>query len=165
MLKITLMIGLPGSGKSTIAEEIIKKDDDIVIISRDDIRIMMCAGYDNYKYSSIKEGLVKSMAVACMESALERGYNVIIDETNTTKKMRLYWQTMATAIAERKGFNIKFVGMWIDTPTKVCIARRMNDPKGTNDNWAAIIGNMVKLWEDPTKDEFDIFKRIGYQDD
>ncbi len=164
MLKIILMIGLPGSGKSTVAEEIVKKDEKTLIISRDAIRTMLCNGYANYKHTGIKEAHVKSMVVACMKVALERGYNVIVDETNFTKKIRAYWMRMATSIGERKGFNVKFMGMWVDTPRKICVARRMADPKGTNDNWAAIIGNMMTGWQDPTEDEFQILKRIEYKD-
>lgn len=165
MEKIIVLTGLPGCGKSTVAEEIIKKEEKAVIVSRDAIRTMLCNGYGKYKHTAIKEGLVKSMAVADMECALERGYLVVIDETNITKKMRAYWQRMATMIGERKGFNVKCMGIWVNTPKDICIARRKADPKGTNDNWGAIIGNMMKSWEDPSEDEFDTFNIIEYKDE
>jgi len=165
MVKVIIMTGLPGSGKSTVAEEIIKNEENAVIICRDAIRTMLCNGYDKYKHTSVKESLVKSMAVACMEVAIERDYLVVIDETNITKERRAYWQNMANAIGERKGLNIKFMGMWVNTPKNVCIARRKANPKGTTDIWCTIIENMMNTWEDPTEDEFDNFKIIEYKDE
>jgi len=162
---VIILTGLPGCGKSTVAQEIIKTEENAVIVSRDSIRTMLCGGYGEYKHTAIKEGLVKSMAVADMECALERGYLTVIDETNITKNSRAYWQRMATIIGERKGFNVKFMGIWVNTPIDICIARRKVDPKGTNDDWGALISNMKKSWEDPTEDEFDKFKVIEYKND
>ena len=163
MENIIIMTGLPGSGKSLVAEEIINKEKNAVIVSRDAIRTMICNGYGKYKYTAIIESLVLSMAVSCMESALERGYLVIIDETNITKQKRLYWKNMASMIGERKGFDVKFMGIWVNTPIDICIARRTVDTKGNDADWNAIINNMMGVWEDPSEDEFGTFKVIEYK--
>jgi len=155
MIKVILMIGLPGSGKSTVAEKMLLSSKKTVIVSRDSIREMVCGKYKNYKFTDIKEDMVKSMATACIEVAIERGLSVIVDETNFTKKSRTYWMNMISCICERKGVNVKYCGVWVDTPKGECIKRRKADPKGTNDNWAAIIGNMLKYWDEPEADEFD----------
>ena len=162
MPTIILLIGYPGCGKSTVAKEMVGKFENTIIISRDDIRTMLCGGYAEYKHSEIKEGLVRSMAVSMMECAFDRGYNVIIDEVNMTKKRRTYWMNMATCIAERKNISINHMGIWVDTPIDVCKERRTADPKGTNDGWSAIIDNMIPLSENPTEDEFDEFKHIEH---
>lgn len=162
MLKVVLMIGLPGSGKSTIAETIIKNNENIIIISRDAIRTMLYSNYANYKFTTTNESNIKAMAIACMETAFERGYNVIIDETNINKEIREYWMRMASVIGERKNFDVKFMGIWVDTPKDICIARRIANPKETNADWSTIIENMVKSWNDPIKDEFDDFEKMEY---
>jgi len=165
LIKVFLMIGLPGSGKSTVAEKIVLNDkkEKVVIICRDSIREMISGQYKNFKFSGIKEGLVKSMASSCIETAIIRGYNIVIDETNFTKKSRTYWMNMVSCICERVGVNVKYCGVWVDTPKGECIKRRKADPKGTNDNWAAIIGNMMKSWEEPEADEFDKFEIVSYE--
>lgn len=165
MPKITLMCGLPGSGKSTVAEDLIKNNKKTIIISRDSIRIMVCSNYANYKFSDVNEGLIKSLTFACLESALERGYNVVIDETNINKVKRKYWIDNIKIIADIKLFDIDISCVWVDTPRKVCVSRRMADPKGTKDNWAMIIGSMNKHWQDPTEDEFRSLTRIEYKAD
>jgi len=161
MAKVIILCGLPGSGKSSVSKELIKKEDNAIIICRDDLRSMVCQNYADYKHIAIKESLIKSMAVSCMEAALERDYVVIIDETNITKKMRTYWKNMATCIGERKGFEVSFMGIWVNTPIEMCKARRTADNKGTNDNWAAIIENMSHGFQEPTADEFDVFNVVG----
>jgi len=160
-----LLIGYPGCGKTTIAKEFIRKFEKTVIICRDDIRTMLCGGYSEYKHSEVKEGLVRSMAVSMIECAFERGYGVIIDEVNMTKKRRTYWMNMSMSIAERKGVDVNFIGVWLDTPIDVCKERRMADPKGTNDGWSAIIDNMIPLSQNPTEDEFDSFQHLKYGED
>ena len=80
-----IMIGLPGSGKDTIAREIKDKDNlKNVLLSSDDIRTELF-GYED----QTKNGVVfEEMNKRCKEY-LSKGFNVIYNATNLNKKRRI----------------------------------------------------------------------------
>lgn len=83
MQKITLTVGIPACGKSTWAKEEIKKDPEgTTRINRDDLRNMM----SNYHFCDANEKLVTEASDAILRSALRKGRNIILDETNLTSR-------------------------------------------------------------------------------
>ena len=83
MQKLMLMCGLPGSGKSTVAQDTQKKSKEkTVIISRDGLRVMLFGTYQNYDFNKDNEALVKRLAFESLDIAIGLGLNVIIDVTN-----------------------------------------------------------------------------------
>jgi predicted kinase len=82
MLKCTVCVGIPASGKSTWAREELKRDPSTVRVNRDELRIMMT----NYVYSEENEKLVISTRNHIISSALKTGRNVIIDDTNINRR-------------------------------------------------------------------------------
>lgn len=83
MLKITLTVGIPASGKSTWAkEEVTKAPEKVTRINRDDLRSMM----SNYYYSDSNEKLVTSAKIFMIQQALRYGRDIIIDETNLNRR-------------------------------------------------------------------------------
>lgn len=151
-MKVIMMIGLPGSGKSTIAKKMLKKDERSIILSRDDIRNMMHGG--NYKYTIEKEALIKVSLLSLIDVCMQYNSVVIIDETNITKKHRNYIKSVCTFAALKHNCEVEFMGVYAKTPVDVCKERRCADIKN---DWSTIIDNMVGVWEEPTKDEFDEF--------
>lgn len=76
---VTINKGLPGSGKSTATrEKIDKSNGNIKRVNRDDLRAMI----DNSHWSKLNEELIKKIEMEIVLSALDSGYNVIIDDTN-----------------------------------------------------------------------------------
>jgi HAD superfamily hydrolase (TIGR01662 family) len=67
---VIVLIGYPGSGKSTYANSLVKKDNSYVIISRD-----------------IEGGTISSL-IPKIDKELNKGNKVIIDNTNLTKDTR-----------------------------------------------------------------------------
>lgn len=92
MAKITLMVGISGSGKSTKAKEIAEKTG-ALIINRDKLREMLF-GYNEatineyYKLPDLylKENQITSFQNYLIERALVKGSDVIIDNTNLKKR-------------------------------------------------------------------------------
>lgn len=84
MAKLTIMKGLPGSCKSTIARKMVEDEGNTARINRDDLRRMLFGG----KWSSYKEKIVISVEKA-IAGAIISGFdwNVVIDDTNLRKNI------------------------------------------------------------------------------
>lgn len=78
---VLLLKGLPASGKSTFAKQLVGKDPKTwKRINKDDIRSMLFG--DNYVYSMDLEQSVLSARDSMLKSFLQSGFNVVIDDTN-----------------------------------------------------------------------------------
>lgn len=110
--RIHLFIGLPASGKSTIAKERLKKDGALMRVNRDDIRTMLFE-----KWKGKKEQVVTAVETSAVKSALALGYSIIIDDTNLNPKTRAGWQTLADQC------GVLLVEEKFDTPLEECIRR------------------------------------------
>lgn len=156
MQKLILMCGLPGSGKSTIAQQTQQKTkENTIIISRDNLRTMLFGTYENYDFNKDNEALVKRITFGALDVAIEKGFNIIIDETNLTKKKRRSWIINGRLMAEKCGIDLKISCVWVKTSKEECKKRRRIDNKESNNNWDAIIDGMVENWQTPNNDEFD----------
>ena len=83
-LRFIMMVGLAGSGKSTVATELTEGRDDIVIISSDSIREELLGDVNNQE----KNGDVFVEMAKRTRKALEDGLHVIYDATNLSRKKR-----------------------------------------------------------------------------
>lgn len=90
MAKMTIMQGLPASGKSTLAKELLAKGG-TVRINKDLLRTML--HFD--KFTGINEGLTQDASKVLAETFLTRGVNVIIDDTNLNPKTVQGWKELA----------------------------------------------------------------------
>ena len=78
MSTLHLMIGIPGSGKSTYVKELLKTHD-YVLVSTDKVR------QDN---PNLPESEVFPTVYRTMGEALNKGLDVVFDATNITPKVR-----------------------------------------------------------------------------
>jgi len=76
-MKIIVLKGIPGSGKSTWAREYCAKNKDFIRVNRDDLRNMR----GNY-WIPKQEKLITQMVDSCIDLVLSNGYNLILDEMN-----------------------------------------------------------------------------------
>jgi len=76
-MKLLMLKGLPGSGKSTYAKTLLEKGG-WVRVNKDDLRAMM----HNSKHSSKKEVMILRVRDLIVKEALERNLNVVVDDTN-----------------------------------------------------------------------------------
>lgn len=83
MAKLTILRGISGCGKSTWARQ-----QNAVVVSRDDLRVLLFPDVDVDEYYRVKdrlgerERLVTSMQDAMIAGALKDGHDVIVDNTN-----------------------------------------------------------------------------------
>lgn len=112
MVKFYMMIGLPASGKSTIAKEIAKKEN-AVIISTDDLRQELL----NDVNSQENNNLIFKEAERRLKTNIEAGRNVIFDATNINYKKRRDW------LSRFNKYAVKKIGILVATPYEECLER------------------------------------------
>ena len=105
-------MGLPASGKSTAAKEILKQGN-WLRVNRDLIREM----YHNNVWSGKKEDMTVGLEKTAASLALAKGYSVVVDDTNLTKSNKDMWKNVA------KIMEASFQTKNIDTDYKTCIER------------------------------------------
>ena len=113
MAKLILLRGLPASGKSTKALEIIKEHGGAVRVNKDLLREMLHFN----KFTGRNEGITQDVEMTIAGALLSGKTNVIVDDTNLNPKVVDEWRSLATSL------NAKFEAVWIDTPYEECIKR------------------------------------------
>ncbi len=111
---VILTRGLPGSGKSTWAkEQVAKHPDRYKRINKDDLRDMLHDG----KFSKANERMVERSRDALILTALENGFDVIIDDTNLATRHFDHISQLVKGIAKVKTQD------FTDVPIAECIKR------------------------------------------
>lgn len=115
---IHMLKGLPASGKTTLALEMVAVEK-MKRISKDDLRVMLHGG----KYSLETEDFVLDVRNAITKLAIEKGFDVVIDDTNLNPIHQEQLNFLAEAMGA--GFNIINVNTSLDE----CIERDANREK------------------------------------
>jgi len=114
--EVLILSGLPGSGKSTFAEDwLVQKQGQGVRINYDNIRIELFG--TDWKWNRTDEGKMKDHAMETANDALKCGYSLIIDNTNLTPKARAPWENLA------RSYGLTPENMEFDTPVAECVRR------------------------------------------
>lgn len=114
MAKLLMMRGLPASGKTTCAKEIMRSAGNFVRVNRDELRPML---HGDAKWSGKKEKLTKKAERAIVRDMLRGDQSVIVDDTNLRDADKESWQTLA------KECNASFEVVEMDTPFDLCVDR------------------------------------------
>ena len=128
-MKVIICVGLPGSGKTTWSkkeiEEKTKQGEKWLRLNRDDIRNMFCCGY-----SQDSEPIVRKLEWDSITTALNFGYNLIIDDTNLTEN---HIFMITSAILKRTITEEVFVDfkVFLDVPVDECKIRNALRPDKT----------------------------------
>lgn len=117
---ILMTRGLPGSGKSTYAKQLVSEEPDRwVRVNKDSLRDMFHDGV----WSKGRESIVINLQRELVKSALVDGKSVIVDDTNFAEKHENYYRELA----ETEG--VKFELVEFDTSVEECIKRDLLRPK------------------------------------
>jgi len=114
--RLICMMGLPRSGKSTVAREL-SATLGVPIVNRDSIRLAL----HGQRYESLAEPMVRAIALIMVRALFHAGHDTVIaDETNLKETTRSFWQ---------ESLEWATFFLHVDTPKDVCLARAadMND--------------------------------------
>jgi len=113
MIKVTILRGLPASGKTTRAFEIIKSNPSTKRVNKDDLRNMIDFGV----YSEDNEKMIRYIEFHMVSMLLSGGYSIVIDDTNIKNGTIEDWKKSLFHT------NAEIEEIWIDTPVNECIER------------------------------------------
>lgn len=112
MKRLILLVGVPGSGKTTLARKLIKKG--FERLCADDIRHELYG--DAAQQGDAKQ--VMSVFFKRLENQLEAGRNIVVDNMNVKIEHR------KEIIDRAEQFKYSDIQLWVlDTPLTVCLER------------------------------------------
>jgi len=136
--KLILCKGLPASGKTNWARELIDKEPEKwKRINKDDLRLML----DNNKWSKKNEQCVLRIRDLLINQFMQDGYNIIIDDTNLDPKH----EKRIREIVEKWNFDIglgfdKSMNIDPDKPNECDGTGIVRTPDGIDTNWGKCSG-------------------------
>ena len=114
-LKIYMLSGLQGSGKSTIAQKIVKENKNTFCVNKDSLRKMMYFEDFNPRH----EKMIHLVNEFLVDNLLTMGHNVIIDNMNLGESSTNAYK----ALAEKHGADFEIIK--VNTDINECIMRDM----------------------------------------
>lgn len=137
-----VMVGIPGSGKSTTIKKIQQQDSSAVVVCPDEYRKQLGGTYNHFKDD---KKIWNTMCPTDVKSALESGQSVIFDATNVAAKRRksiLHWA----------GDNVHKVAVVVEVDAETAKKQnRMREPdKVVPDH---VIDRMLSQFQYPDKSE------------
>ena len=139
MNKILMMRGLPASGKTTFANQILQDSNQWVRANLDSLRPML---HGNRTWKPKQERITQQVERQICETLIKNNVNVIIDDTNLTNYHYDKWSSCA------KKLNAEFAMHDMDTRLEICLERNTlrlaidNSPLIPSNN---VIVNMARV--------------------
>ena len=146
MKKVIIMRGLPGSGKSTYAKNLLAENPNAYKrINRDDLRMMFDNGYG----SNGNEKFIRQVRDMLITKALESGKHVIVDDTNLSDRTVARIRQLVEEFNTKNKENVQIEIKEMETTLEQCIE---NDSKREG---KAKVGEQVirKMYREFIKDE------------
>lgn len=142
-----VLIGFPGSGKSTWRETFLKTHQDYEVICPDDL-VQAYAGERGLTYNDVWDTcrtFVYSTAKHLKQTAIRNKKNIIVDMTNLS---------VASRNRAKSGLTSDYTteGVWFNVPMDVCKQRANSRVGKTIDE--EIYNSMLQNFVEPTKSEF-----------
>lgn len=152
-LQVILMVGCPGSGKSTWSKNAASVNNDIVRLCPDEYRAKLGEGEEDQSVSEQAFAAVKRD----MAEALKNGISVLIDATLMYRKARKDFIHIA------KQYEAKVIAVVFEVDEKTAIERNAKRAsEGGRNVPTHIIQNMLSKYQRPSTEEgFDEIKFIS----
>ena len=117
--RLIILIGLPGSGKTTLAHNLVAASPERRLISTDAIRARLFGDEAvQGPWLRVWSEVQRQLQQAVDQISQGQCQDAIYDATNTARKQRRRVLTLARSL----GFN-DIMGFWLDLPLEVCLAR------------------------------------------
>jgi predicted kinase len=141
-----ILIGAPGSGKSTWGKNFVEKNPEVVRLCPDDFRAKFGTGEDDQSVSAQAFGATRYG----MEEALRAGKSVVIDATN------MYRKTRKDFIKIAKAHNATTVAVVFEATKETLLERNASRGAAGGRNVPEdVIDRMLGRYERPNELEFD----------
>lgn len=117
MRTIMLLVGLPASGKSTFACDLLanqKEGEQWKRLNRDELRNSI----DNGEYSPENESMITAVELTLAKKFLHSGFNVVVDDTNLNGSTRRKFHKLAQSMGDTRVVHKPF-----DVPVEECKRR------------------------------------------
>lgn len=118
MARLVFLRGLPASGKSVYASQLVMKG--YKRVNKDDLRLII----DNGVYSVPNERFINDLSENIIVQALTKGFNVVSDNTN----LNPHHIKFARKICKETNSDLEIIDF--DVPLETCIARDLERTKG-----------------------------------
>ena len=144
MVNLIVMVGLSASGKSTVAENLAKKYD-AVIISSDKIREELFNNVNDTEHNSQVFGELNKR----LKNNLRSNKSVIVDATNLTIKSRKNVLSTANQV-KNEGIEIHTIAYIMPKPYELCIKEDLERERSVGEN---VIMLQLKKFQIPFYEE------------
>ena len=131
MKKILILRGLPASGKSTYARNLLTQNPHIwKRLNKDELRAML----DNSVHSKTNEKFIENVRDMMLVEALKEGKNVVIDDTNLSERPVERIKEVAQRYTKDSGEAVYIEIKDIETSLEECLKRDKKREKKVGEN-------------------------------
>lgn len=148
-MRLIVMVGNIGSGKSTLVKEIVAEHPDITVVSRDALRYMIGAG--KYVFNpELEPHIFEAARLMIKELMHGQVETILVDEVNVSEEYRQDYLYLAKTYDYE---TLAIVMPKLDKKTSV--DRRMQNPhdQDTREIWEGVWDKFDGLYEEPTVEE------------
>lgn len=142
MPKLIIMKGLPASGKSAKAKEILEASGNAIRLNRDLLRTML--HFD--KWTGKNESLTRNAERSLAKEFLFNDYVVIIDDTNLNPSVQQSWKDLGNEM------KAKVETIELDTPLSECVLRDSERPNPVGKSVIVGMARQYGLYQSNKKD-------------
>ena len=135
---LTVLVGIPGSGKSTYVEK--NKQPNEEVLSSDRIRKELLSGEEDQTNNK----LVFDTLYARARDVLSQGQDVIIDATNISASIR------KKTLDYFSDLDLQRIATVINAPIEVCVSRDKNRTRSVGED---VVLKVARKYDPPTLEE------------
>jgi predicted kinase len=163
--KCTILIGVSGSGKSTVInnkfkDEYVCSTDKYVENFAKERELNYSDAFDKIQEDNLFKDFTRLFYID-IETCIKNDVNFVIDRTNLTIGSRKALINTLNEFAEKYDKEIKINGLFFDIPKNVVKERLENRFKETGKSIPEdVIDNQFKVFEKPTSEEFEHLSKV-----